>query len=261
VIDRIAFAADVLELGRKYRSVSLGFDLENGRRSLNPAQLQALVFLRRLKLVDIRACLLMRNNFARVEVGSISSGQQQTMCTSFGLMAKLRDNSLVLVDDPEIGLHPRMQQEFCGHLASALAPFKGCHVVIATHSALLVQRASEMKYGVISLNKPRGRVTETGAVTVPLYVDESRSVESVLFDNFDTPILNSNLIPNELFRIAVELDYAGVTERALLIERLAEIEAAYVDRKDAIRERRLIELAKDIIRQDDDRRSSTEHHG
>jgi hypothetical protein len=74
--------------------------------------------------------------------GDLSSGQWTWLYNFARLELELRDNSLVLIDEPENSLHPKWQQQYVGVLEKILDAHSGCHAVISTHSALLAASMS-----------------------------------------------------------------------------------------------------------------------
>ncbi|CAH0536850.1 hypothetical protein VMF7928_00741 [Vibrio marisflavi CECT 7928] len=76
---------------------------------------------------------------ARVRpLASRSSGEQCLFLLFLGIISSIDDNSLILIDEPEISLHPSWQQRFVEILNKSLNTYSGCHFVIATHSPLIV---------------------------------------------------------------------------------------------------------------------------
>lgn len=67
----------------------------------------------------------------------LSSGQWNWLYNFCTLEFELRDDSLVLIEEPENSLHPTWQREYPSMLARILNDRTGCHAIIATHSVLL----------------------------------------------------------------------------------------------------------------------------
>lgn len=85
----------------------------------------------------------------------LSSGQWNWLYNFSNLALELRDNSLVLIDEPENSLHPGWQREYLPALESLLRSKNGCHAVIATHSALIASGLSA-DWGNLRLLEPPG---------------------------------------------------------------------------------------------------------
>ena len=72
----------------------------------------------------------------------LSSGQWNWLSSFGGLAVELRENSLILVDEPENSLHPNWQRSYMPELYSCLEGFNNCQIVVATHSPLIASGVS-----------------------------------------------------------------------------------------------------------------------
>jgi predicted ATP-binding protein involved in virulence len=72
-------------------------------------------------------------------LGALSSGEQQEVVLLYELLFRLKPNSLVLIDEPEISLHVAWQKKFLEDLTkiTELASFD---VLIATHSPQIIHK-------------------------------------------------------------------------------------------------------------------------
>jgi predicted ATPase len=200
------------------------FDLRYGRASEDYAVLQSLSVLRRLDSVSLQKCTLFPYVHEPIDLADASSGQQQMLCSLFGLFAELRSNSLVLIDEPELSLHPTWQMEFLERLQTVLRPFQGCHVIVATHSPLIVQSALMQNFEVIQLSPE-----ESGSPADALIQNqEAVSVEGTLLDVFGTPVTGSVYLANEIFELVTEAEAAGTSVgRKIVLDRLQRLESLY----------------------------------
>ena len=73
----------------------------------------------------------------------LSSGEQHEVVLLYELLFHVRDNSLVMIDEPEISLHIAWQEEFLRdlHRIIKLSPFDA---VIATHSPQIVNKSWDL---------------------------------------------------------------------------------------------------------------------
>lgn len=210
------------------------FRLEIDSISREYAAFQAISVLRQLNLVDLEAFHLHPFGMPRFDISEASSGQQQMLCSIIGLAASLDNNSLVLIDEPELSLHPKWQSEYIDHLAAALHPFNECHVIIATHSPLIVQRAQELNANIIQLKKlDYGSAAPTVSITEKSVAGESEaiSVEQTLIDVFATPLEGSSHVANEIFNSIVDAECGTPVERSAAMARLYELQSLYSDYK------------------------------
>lgn len=185
------------------RNYKAEFGSYSRKSTYDYAIVQALSLLRQLDMLKLNACELTNFDSVSFDVVQASSGQQQMICSIMDLASTLEDNSLVLIDEPELSLHPQWQQMYLDHLHAALEPFRGCHILIATHSPLVVQRGLQTGAGVIQLSSEHDSVPSVS----------STSVEGALLDVFDTPVSNSVYLANQIFSAITKAENGGALER------------------------------------------------
>lgn len=167
--------------------------------------IQAFSILRQLGLLELLSCQLTPIGRAPIDVTLTSSGQQQLLCSFFGLAASLEDDAIVLIDEPELSLHPRWQLNFLKHLEHVLEAFSGCHVIIATHSPLITQSAVSHGADIVHLPTERAFVQPKNRVNL--------SVEEALVDIFETPLPNSLHIANEIFELISKAETGNIFDK------------------------------------------------
>lgn len=70
--------------------------------------------------------------------GNASSGQFNLFGSLLNLSAEVMDNTLILIDEPEVSLHPKWQVMYISSLRKIIDEFSNCQILIATHSHLVV---------------------------------------------------------------------------------------------------------------------------
>jgi predicted ATPase len=153
--DELVNAAEIVAGHAENRSLNIDLDFVSGIfRSGSLEVYRAAQIVRAaglLTLVDLR---LTRND-AQSETISIrdaSSGEQAIALTLLGVGSAIEDDSLVIIDEPEISLHPEWQQKFVSLLAATFAEYSGCHFLLATHSPLIVAQGSELLCAVVTMD-------------------------------------------------------------------------------------------------------------
>ncbi|WP_420230771.1 AAA family ATPase [Psychrobacter sp. ER1] len=91
-----------------------------------------------------------------------SSGEANILSTLISLVPLLKDNSLVLIDEPEISLHPLWQSKYIDLLNKILENVSGCHIIIASHSPFLASDLKPSNSSVISLKNKKGVICANG---------------------------------------------------------------------------------------------------
>ncbi|WP_216610867.1 AAA family ATPase [Vibrio mediterranei] len=69
---------------------------------------------------------------------SLSSGQRLFTFIVINVLDAIRYNSLIVIDEPELFLHPTLEIEFISLLKAVLAPFSS-KTILATHSLSVVR--------------------------------------------------------------------------------------------------------------------------
>lgn len=82
-----------------------------------------------------------------------SAGQWGLFSSLVTLALKVRDDALILIDEPESALHPSWQRDYVDCLSQAMADVSGCHVLLATHSPLLCGSSAEFSSELIVLRR------------------------------------------------------------------------------------------------------------
>jgi predicted ATPase len=99
-----------------------------------------------VRLLDLKLRKIKNNrdHFQELSLRRASSGEQCLLVIMLGIAGLIEDNALILIDEPEISLHPSWQEKFMSLLMTVFSDYNGCHFIIATHSPQIVSRlASE----------------------------------------------------------------------------------------------------------------------
>lgn len=204
--DGYELVASAIEVSSNFQTSAYHYDLNynfHEKNIVDFAAFQSFALLRRLGLLRLEGFFLIEERYgALVDVTQTSSGQQQMLCSMLSLASALRDESIVLIDEPELSLHPTWQYLYIDSLYAVLKQFQGCHVLVATHSPLIVQQGAKYGADVIQLN--------SGARAAPFsfdpVIDAPQSVESTLLDVFKTPVTDSVYLANEILSAVVRAE-------------------------------------------------------
>ena len=82
----------------------------------------------------------------------MSSGQKIFCSLVLNLLSVIKNNSLVLIDEPETALHPNLEIDFMKLLKNILVEFDS-FAIIATHSAIITREVPPNFVKVIKLDK------------------------------------------------------------------------------------------------------------
>ena len=116
-----------------------------------------------------------------------SSGEVNVLSTLIALIPLLTNGCLVLIDEPEISLHPSWQYRYIDLLLKIFENVKGCHVIIASHSHFLVSDLPINSSTVITLVNDKG-IIKSEMIQESTY---GWSVEDILFNVFKLPTVRN----------------------------------------------------------------------
>lgn len=88
-------------------------------------------------LVDREHGIFVNARGGRIPLDKLSSGEQHQLVLFFELLFEINENSLILIDEPELSLHVAWQKKFIGDLLSIIDLNK-FDVILATHSPQLI---------------------------------------------------------------------------------------------------------------------------
>lgn len=106
-----------------------------------------LKILKDFRLVKNISLSLMKND-EWFSFDDASSGEKNIIYSVFAIEDNIESNSVILIDEPEISLHPNWQMKYIGFLKKIFKKYSSCQFVIATHSPYLV---SDLDIGSSSL--------------------------------------------------------------------------------------------------------------
>jgi predicted ATPase len=81
-----------------------------------------------------------------LELDALSSGEQHELVLHYDLLFRVRQNTLVLIDEPELSLHVAWQKRFLPDLLEIVETAQ-FDVLMATHSPFIVGDRSDLMIG------------------------------------------------------------------------------------------------------------------
>jgi len=87
-----------------------------------------------------------REDRTPLKLEALSSGEQHELVLHYDLLFRVRPNTLVLIDEPELSLHVAWQKRFLPDLLEVIATAQ-FDVLIATHSPYIVGERSDLMIG------------------------------------------------------------------------------------------------------------------
>ncbi|PSW16881.1 hypothetical protein C9I98_20250 [Photobacterium sanctipauli] len=94
-----------------------------------------------------------KNSNQRLTLDDASSGERSLLLLVCSIASQINNNSLILIDEPEISLHPEWQETFIDLIYNAFSHYKRCHFIIATHSPLIISDLPESGCYILNMDK------------------------------------------------------------------------------------------------------------
>lgn len=206
-----------------YRNFNLlitryGFDNVKSKQ-----EIENLIFLFEAGVIRLRDVILTNvKDFESYSIKDASSGEQSIILSILGIASRIRNSCLILIDEPEICLHPQWQETYIDILTRTFDKYKDCHFIIATHSPLIISRLSDYNSFIVDMES--GRVTNADK-----YINNS--VDFQLANIFNHPgfkneyllriAMNifSNLSKNKSFSEKDNLNYNILKSQSIFLRR------------------------------------------
>lgn len=119
-------------------------------------------------------------NGKRYSFDESSSGEKHILYSFTNIFNNIRKNSIVLIDEPEISLHPNWQIKYISFLKKVFTEYNSCHFIIASHSHYMVSDLNPENSSLITVN-----VDEEGKHFLTLdYSTYAWSAENILYNIF-----------------------------------------------------------------------------
>lgn len=148
-------------------------------------------------VLKLRSLSLQKKSDEReFKISDASSGEQCVVLTMLGIAARIKDGSLICIDEPEICLHPEWQEKFIELLMLTFRDFRSCQFIIATHSPQIVSRLGSKNCFVLTMHD--GQIEDAVKYN-------NRSADFQLAEVFNTPGFKNEYLMRELLSILVSL--------------------------------------------------------
>lgn len=180
-------------------SVRLIFDLNDNKcfeKSL--AEFSYIKLLSEIKLFKDPVVKLLNCDKREVNSSDLSSGESLILTSMLKLATFVRENSIIIIDEPEISLHPHWQSRYVYMLDSILGSDLGCHIIMATHSHIVVSNLPHDRSEVLRLEPDKGIVSATA------YTNTSDlSAEEIMLEIFNLPTTRNYYLSLKLQELLV----------------------------------------------------------
>lgn len=186
---------------KQKKAVELSVNFEDGKSFLDGALassdfIKSMLVLLQFGLMRLMDLRLQKIGYGELSVRRASSGEQCLLVLIFGIAGHINDGSLILIDEPEISLHPKWQEEFITLLISSFSSYSRCQFIIATHSPQIISRLSKKGCFVTSLSENKVYNAEHFA---------NKSADYQLAELFDAPGMMNEYISRLAFSLLAKV--------------------------------------------------------
>lgn len=158
------------------------YDIDFDTASEGSGELQSIYKLKQCDLVSSTNVIFHKKGID-VTSDDMSSGEFAMLSTVLSISAAANDpHTLVLLDEPELSLHPNWQMTLIDNLDRALANHV-CHLLIATHSHMVVSDLPMKRSAVTQIEKDKDGNVKSTTIAESTY---GWSAEEVLLKVFKT---------------------------------------------------------------------------
>ncbi|WP_353629087.1 ATP-binding protein [Klebsiella quasipneumoniae] len=134
-------------------SYNFGFGTEDSaENNFTDEFKESLLFLNKYRLISVHKTIFKKND-QDINMEELSSGELSILFSILKINSEIEDGSLILIDEPELSLHPAWQSQIIPSLEKCFSSYTGCHFVIATHSPLVVSSIPESNSAIVILDE------------------------------------------------------------------------------------------------------------
>jgi len=153
--------------------------------------------LQKLDLLTSASLLFKKATDQIIESQNLSSGEFHFLTTMIAIQSSLRENSLVLIDEPDTSLHPNWQMKYVDNLKALFRKWNSAHFIMATHSHFIVSDLENNSSEIIGLT---GQVPRVYAKSFNTKTYGS-SAEEILLDIFHVPTTRNHFVYEKVSEI------------------------------------------------------------
>ncbi|MEG3079346.1 AAA family ATPase [Halomonas sp. 5021] len=113
-----------------------------------------------------------------------SSGEKHFLYTMINLISHIENNSLILIDEPELSLHPRWQMRYIRLLKEITKKHYSSHCILASHSHFMVSDLDPKSSTLLSLKKCGTGDYDSRVCNLIEYDTYAWSAENILYRVF-----------------------------------------------------------------------------
>lgn len=187
-----------IRLKQKPNSTSKIISIDLFDQNLTEYDLKMISHLENLDIINLNG-IRVRKKGASFSISEISSGEYHLLISMIGIFANISSSSLILIDEPEISLHPNWQMQYISFLKKVFYKFSSCHFILATHSHFLISDLEGQSSHIIALKRENNNL-ET--IDLPDDIDTyCWSPDDVLYNIFGVVSSRNVFVASQIAKI------------------------------------------------------------
>ena len=194
----------------KPRSTSKIIELDLFNSGILKSDLILISHLENLDIINLEGIQIKKSSKS-LNIDEISSGEYHLLITLIGIFANVADNSLILIDEPEISLHPNWQMRYISFLKNVFRKYANCHFILTTHSHFLVSDMEGSTSFLTGLKRVDSEL-ETIDIDTNTY---GWSAEDVLYNIFDVTSTRNFYVAEEVGKILNEISKQEINKNRI----------------------------------------------
>lgn len=146
----------------------------------------------------IPSCIIFYKNGMPIDFEECSSGEKHMIFAFAGIMNDISNDSLILIDEPEISLHPEWQIKYISLLKKVFEKYKGCHFILASHSHYLVSDLQGDTSSIVTLSRTNSLSPKAELLPFETY---AWSAENIIYNVFGLRTTRNYYFESDLHKL------------------------------------------------------------
>lgn len=188
------------QLKEEHNDYKVKFDIDFNNLNNNNeliVSFEKIKMLMELDLITTPIIEIRKNKTFTIE--DASSGELHILYLFISILSNIENNSLILIDEPEVSLHPSWQIKFINFLQSFFKEYNSCHFIIATHSHFMVSDLKPENSSIVTFKyNEKDRDIDIETLDFSTY---ALSPENILYSVFNSRTSNNYYMQHDLNKV------------------------------------------------------------
>lgn len=162
-----------------------------------------------------------------IELHRASSGQLSLISSLLFLITTVKEDPIIIVDEPENSLHPSWQREYIDKVLAAMS-YRNATLIVATHAPLIVTGAMSGNPNLVSVFQLQGG--RPAEVRLDEHKGSPSGVEEILWRAFEV-VTPANHFVSEQIVGEISRFEKGEVDKAAVLAMISEMEQGSFDER------------------------------